>query len=218
MNRSARFRHATLFAALALPFYVGRLASQPGFPPNEPDSWRVAGSAKIYCSALFVSRRQPEEARAHLTGYFLGPMIDSITRIEVDHGRKLVSLTVASRITRSAKYYGDQGCVIHQPGKDTVYFTPVKVTSTLPPASTMDWPMGDRLPNAPLPAEVDTAKLRQAVDAAFGTRRGADRCVRRRAQRAHHRRAVWEWRAQGHAARELVDGQEHHRHARGSPY
>ena len=38
-----------------------------------------------------------------------------------------------------------------------MYFTPVKVTSKLPAASTMDWPMGDRLPNAPLPAEIDTA-------------------------------------------------------------
>src|SRR5690349_17530796 len=146
--------------------------AQPGFPPNDPDSWRVAGTAKILCSALFVSGRDQDEARAHVTPYFLGPMVDSITNMEVDRNRKLVRLTVANRITREAKLYGDQGCIIHQPGSDTVHFTPVRVTSTLPPASTMPWPMGDVMPNTPPPAEIDTAKLRQAVDAAFANPAG----------------------------------------------
>jgi CubicO group peptidase (beta-lactamase class C family) len=74
---------------------------------------------------------------------------------------------VANRITREAKLYGDQGCIIHQPGRDTVYFKPVPVTSALPPAASTAWPMGDVLPNTPLPAEIDTVKLRSAVDAAF---------------------------------------------------
>lgn len=169
---SQRLGRAAGSAAIVLPLWAAALSSQPGFPPNNPDSWTTAATAKIYCSALFVSGRNPEEARAHITGYFLGPKLDSISHIEVDHKRQLVAVTLANRITRQAKYYGDQGCIIHQPGKDTVYFTPVKVTSKLPPASTMDWPMGDRLPNAPLPAEIDTVKLRQAVDAAFGTGEG----------------------------------------------
>lgn len=170
MDLSKWTRLAAVFAALAL--CAVTLPAQPGFPPNEPDSWTTAATAKIYCSALFVSGRNPEEARAHITGYFLGPKLDSISQIEVDHKRKLVAVTLANRITRQAKYYGDQGCIIQQPGKDTIYFAPVKVTSALPPASTVDWPMGDRLPNAPLPAAIDTVKLRQAVDAAFGTGQG----------------------------------------------
>lgn len=146
--------------------------AQPGFPPNDPDSWVTAATAKIYCSALFVSQRDPEEARAHITGYFLGPKIDSISKIEVDRSRKVVSLTLANRVTRQAKFYGDQGCVIHQPGKDTIYFAPVKAATSLPPAESMDWPMGDRMPNASWPAGVDSAKVRQAVDAAFADSRG----------------------------------------------
>ena len=163
-------------AALALGLWLGapvaRLAAQPGFPPNNPDSWRVAGTAKILCSALFVSGRDSAEARAHVTPYFLGPMVDSITNVEVDRRRKLVRLTVANRITREAKLYGDQGCIIHQPGRDSVYFTPVRVATTLPDASTMPWPMGDVLPNTPLPAEIDSVKLRGAVDAAFANPAG----------------------------------------------
>jgi CubicO group peptidase (beta-lactamase class C family) len=36
----------------------------------------------------------------------------------------------------------------------------------------MPWPMGDVTPNGPLPAGIDTARLRQAVDAAFATPAG----------------------------------------------
>ena len=158
-------------AALLTLALAGRAGAQPGFPPNDPDSWNTAATAKIYCSALFVSGRNPEEARSHLTSYFAGPRVDSITRIEVDHKRKIVAVTLG-KVTRQAKFYGDQGCVIHQPGKDTVYFKPVKAATSLPPAESMDWPMGDRLPKTALPAEVDTVKLRQAVDAAFARPEG----------------------------------------------
>ena len=94
---------ATLAIAFAAPLAA---RAQPGFPPNDPDSWRVAGTAKILCSALFVSGRDSAEARAHVTPYFLGAMVDSITKVEVDRQRKLVRLTVADRITREAKLCG----------------------------------------------------------------------------------------------------------------
>jgi CubicO group peptidase (beta-lactamase class C family) len=171
-----RPRPAVCFAAtLALLILAAPLAApraQPGFPPNDPDSWIVAGTAKVLCSSLFVSGREEGEARAHLTSYFLGAKLDSITNVQIDRPRQIVRLTLANRITREAKLYGDQGCVIHQPGRDSVFFTPVRVTTTLPDASTMPWPMGDVLPAPPLRAEIDTAKVRRAVDAAFATPEG----------------------------------------------
>ena len=170
-----------LTRALALPLLAALLLlaaplaesrAQPGSPPNDPDSWSLAGTAKILCSSLFVSGREEKEARAHVTGYFLGAKLDSITNVQIDRQRKLVRLTLANRITREAKLYGDQGCVIHQPGRDSVFFKPARVTTTLADASTMPWPMGDVLPSLPLPAEIDTAKLHQAVNAAFATPEG----------------------------------------------
>jgi CubicO group peptidase (beta-lactamase class C family) len=155
----------TRLLILAAPFAVA--TAQPGFPPDNPDSWRVAGTAKVLCSALFVSGRDQAEARAHVSAYFLGDKIDSITAFDVDRQRKIVRLTLANRITREAKFYGDQGCVIHQPGKDTVYFKAVRVTTQLGDASKTPWPMGDVLPTSPLPADIDAVKLRQAVIAAF---------------------------------------------------
>jgi CubicO group peptidase (beta-lactamase class C family) len=165
-----RFAAAALTALSALSTTTA--AAQPGFPPNDPDSWNVAGTAKILCSAVFVSGRDSAEARAHVTPYFIGNKLDSITAFRIDRQRKLVSLTVANRITREAKLYGDQGCIVHQPGRDSIYFKPVPVTTRLGAASTMPWPMGDVLPNTPVPAEIDTAKLRSAVDAAFGSPAG----------------------------------------------
>lgn len=167
---SARLTPALALLLLAAPLAESR--AQAGLPPNDPDSWGLAGTAKILCSALFVSGREEGEARAHVTPYFMGAKVDSITRLQVDRQRQLVRLTLANRITREAKRYGDQGCVIHQPGRDSVLFTPVGVTTTLPDAATMPWPMGDLLPDLPAPAGVDTVRLRQAVDAAFATPEG----------------------------------------------
>ena len=41
----------------------------------------------------------------------------------------------------------------------TLNFTPKAVKPNLPAAAAQDWPMGDRLPKAPLPAGVDEAKV-----------------------------------------------------------
>jgi CubicO group peptidase (beta-lactamase class C family) len=165
--------NATILAALLAAPVAVSFAQQPeGFPPNDPDSWRLAGTAKVFCSALFVSGRDSAEVRPRISPYFLGQKLDSLTKIHIDRQRKLVRLTLADRITREAKQYGDQGCVIHQPGKDSVYFKPVRVTTKLSDASQTPWPMGDVLPTTPLPAEIDTAKLRQAVDSAFANPAG----------------------------------------------
>src|SRR5438132_10847377 len=93
---------------------LATITAQPGNPPNDPDSWNTAATAKILCSALFVSGRDEAEARAHVTTYFIGAKRDSITNIAVDRARKLVRVTLANRVTREAELYGDQGCVIHQ--------------------------------------------------------------------------------------------------------
>jgi CubicO group peptidase (beta-lactamase class C family) len=138
-------------------------AQQPeGFPPNDSTSWRVAGTAKIFCSGIFVSGRDSAELRDHLTGYFLGRQLDSISRIEIDRTRKLVRITLANRVTREAKQYGDQGCIIHQPGKDSVYFKPVRFSAS---GRAAELPSG-------APEGVDTAKVRQATDSAFANPAG----------------------------------------------
>jgi len=42
------------FAILTLAAAPHALRAQPGMPPDNPDSWKLAGTAKVLCSALFV--------------------------------------------------------------------------------------------------------------------------------------------------------------------
>jgi CubicO group peptidase (beta-lactamase class C family) len=136
-------------------------------PTVTPVTLGAAAYAKILCSALFVSGRTEDEAR-HNSAFFLTPAADRPhVTTSVDRERQIVRVAVRDVVTRSAGYYGDQGCVIHPEGTDSVFFRPVPVTSRLPEASTQPWPMGDVLPSTPWPAEVDKARLDAAVDVAF---------------------------------------------------
>ncbi len=139
----------------------------PYAPSVTPANLGIAGYAKVLCSAVFVSGRKLEDAR-NVSGYFMVPEKDfeHVTDISVDHDRKAVRVTLRDLMTREARYFGDQGCVIIPEGEDGVFFQPTAVTTTLPDPSTQDWPMGDVLPST-LPEGADRAKLDSAVALAF---------------------------------------------------
>jgi CubicO group peptidase (beta-lactamase class C family) len=137
-------------------------------PPGDPMEHATAGFAKILCSALFVTGLDLAEA-AEKVGYFVSKPEERaiVTDTVVDMESQTVRLGLASGVTRAARFFGDQGCVILPPGENDVNFTPVEVESALPDAMSQPWPMGDVLSDAPLPAEVDAAKVLAAVDSAF---------------------------------------------------
>jgi CubicO group peptidase (beta-lactamase class C family) len=126
----------------------------------------LAGYAKILCSGVFVSGRAPEDV-ARGSAYFFMPQPeqDRVTWT-IDRSAQLARASLGAT-TREARYYGDQGCIIQHPQKPGIHFTPTAVKTTLPPAATQAWPMGDRVDAVPLPATLDRAKLDTAVDAAF---------------------------------------------------
>jgi CubicO group peptidase (beta-lactamase class C family) len=153
----------TLLSAAA----VARQRTQTNYiPAGSPLELGLAGYAKVLCSAVFVSGRDPQEA-AHNSGYFVMPpeLADKPTWT-IDREQKVVRMTLDG-ITREAKHYGDQGCIIHQKDNPRIFFTPVAVRSRLPDARTQPWPMGDRTDEQPLPAGIDRDKLYAAVEAAF---------------------------------------------------
>lgn len=137
-------------------------------PPGDPLVHHAAGFAKIMCSAVFITGLDPEFA-AENVGYFTAPyeVRAKLGNPVVDRERKEVRVAVPGGVTRTAVYLGDQGCVTLPLGKESVSFKPVKLKSSLPDASKQAWPMGDVLPNQPLPHELDMAKVKEAVDAAF---------------------------------------------------
>ena len=162
-------RHAVmaLLLALALTSAAARQRTPASYiPEGSPLELGLAGYAKVLCSAVFVSGREPKEA-ARNSGYFLmPPELADKPQWTIDREQKIVRMTLDG-ITREAKYYGDQGCIIHQKDKPGIFFKPVSVPTRLPNAATQDWPMGDRVDKQPLPAGVDRARLDAAVEAAF---------------------------------------------------
>jgi CubicO group peptidase (beta-lactamase class C family) len=137
-------------------------------PPGDALEHHTSGYAKIMCSAVFITGLDPDFA-AENVGYFTSPYAEraKVGKPVIDRVNKAVHITLPNGVTRTAKYLGDQGCVTLPVGKNSVSFTPVKLKSRLPEPSTQLWPMGDALPKGPLPPELDVAKLKQAVDAAF---------------------------------------------------
>jgi len=133
-------------------------------PVGDPVALGLAGYAKVLCSAVFVSGREPEEASRNSAYWWLqGDGLDRV-RFEVDRTRQLVHATLDG-FTKEARFYGDQGCVLPADGR--IHFTPTPVRTTLPDAMTMAWPMGDGPDMRALPDDIDQVKLAAAVDAAF---------------------------------------------------
>ena len=139
----------------------------PDVAYQSPTTLGAASYAKILCSAVFVSGRDVDEARQN-SAYFLMNPPDRAKPITVDLDRqaKRVRVTVDT-ITRTAAFYGDQGCVIHPIDHDGVHFTPVVVKTSLPGADSQPWPMGDGPSVDPWPANLDRTKMQAAVDLAF---------------------------------------------------
>ena len=137
-------------------------------PPGDALEHHAAGFAKVMCSAVFITGLDPGFA-AENVGFFTAPYAQRarVGKPAIDRAAKAVHITLPNGVKRTARYLGDQGCVTLPVGKDSVNFTPVRVRSRLPDPSTQPWPMGDMLPEEPLPAALDAAKVKQAVDAAF---------------------------------------------------
>ena len=137
-------------------------------PPGDPLSHHTSGFAKTLCSAVFVTGLDADFA-AENVGFFSAPYEQRahVTSVEVDRDQRQVHLTLPDGVVRTAKFNGDHGCVTLPIGADDVFFDPVDITSALPNPSTQPWPMGDVLPEEPLPAGIDTEKVAQAVATAF---------------------------------------------------
>ncbi|BEP60496.1 serine hydrolase [Variovorax sp. V213] len=138
-------------------------------PPGNVLEHNTSGYAKTMCSAVFITGIDPDVAAESL-GYFVGPYDQrkNVSKPVVDRVKKEVRISIPNGPTLVARHFGSQGCVTLPAGRDDVFFTPVVVQSTLPDPATQAWPMGDVLPGDPPPAEVNMAKVNEAVEAAFG--------------------------------------------------
>ena len=132
----------------------------------------VAGYAKLLCSSVFVTGMKEAEAIEHsrrVVGVLIRLPAADFPDLgeEVDYDNQVVRASLGGTLTRTAKLYGDQGCIIHPADHEGIFFEPVPVQTSLPDAQTQAWPMGDMLSDDPLPPEVHQEKVEAAVDLAF---------------------------------------------------
>ncbi|NIP98305.1 MAG: serine hydrolase, partial [Akkermansiaceae bacterium] len=100
--------------------------SPPYAPEGTPPELGLAGWAKVLCSAVFVSGRDPDEAFANSGFFFMEPSDRPHVRApRVDRDDRTVTLTWADSLSRAARFQGDQGCVIET--EQGIAFTPVAV-------------------------------------------------------------------------------------------
>ena len=137
-------------------------------PPGDPDTHHTMGFARTLCSGVFVSGLDPDFAAENI-GFFTSPRETRSVVVErdVDYENKTVSLTTNKGVTRVARHIGDRGCVPLPIGETDPYYEPPVIQSSLPDAATTPWPMGDVLPDEPIPGEIDEAGLDAAMDAFF---------------------------------------------------
>ncbi len=166
----------------------------------------LASSAKVLCSALFVSNRDEEEAWRNsafhaLQIHHLTEVTSSLSRAHIDRDRREVRIEMrvdadgarrlvdayralhrdfdadweAERrrlasfgaVSRSARMVGDQGSVILPRDAGELRFHPEPVTTSLPPATGMYWPMGDRLRGDSAQRVAKRPAIEHALDEAF---------------------------------------------------
>jgi CubicO group peptidase (beta-lactamase class C family) len=126
--------------------------------------------AKLLCSGIFVVGRDPEEfitndLRTHVRPEG-NPFDWDEVEVRIDRNAGTVTLALGQQ-QRVAIFNLGQGCTIIPKGASGVHFTPTPVVPNTPDPETTPWPMGDLLPNDPLPAEVDVERLNAALDRAF---------------------------------------------------
>ncbi len=137
-------------------------------PPGDPLAHHASGYAKILCSAVFLTGLDSDFA-AESIGYFTAPyeVRGSLRDGEIDRQAKAVHITLPDGTVRTAKVFGDQGCVTVPIGEDDVYFEPSRVEPRLPDPAITPWPLGDVVDVEPLPPELDSDRVAAATRAAF---------------------------------------------------
>jgi CubicO group peptidase (beta-lactamase class C family) len=145
-------------------------------PPGDALEHHTAGFAQIMCSAVFMTGLDPEVA-AESVGYFISPYAErgKVGKPVIDRAARSVHITLPNGVRRTARYLGDQGCVIMPGGGGELAFKPA-VIRRAPISASESWPAGGRGPEAPA-AGVDAAKVKQAVDAAFASPEGLTAAV-----------------------------------------
>jgi CubicO group peptidase (beta-lactamase class C family) len=147
-------------------------------PQDEPDACATAWAAKVVCSAVFLTGRDPREALQHSASWMLLTR-DQLRRIlagdasaarleveiDVDESRRSVTLRRPGLRPACARIVGDQGAIIVDAPDAPVNFEPVAIEPKGPDPDQTTWPTGDVPTEGNV--ELDPDVLRRATDLVF---------------------------------------------------
>jgi len=158
LNREARVARAK-----ALEFPTEYVA-----PPGDPMSHHAAALARVVCAGVFISGLDADFVVANAGVIPPFNVRKDLGKPVVDTAKKTVEVATPKGVVRSAEFVGArQGCVVAAESGATLHFVPKEPATSLTATASSPWPAGEVLPQESLPAEIDAAKLKQAVDAAF---------------------------------------------------
>jgi CubicO group peptidase (beta-lactamase class C family) len=127
-----------------------------------------AFKAKALCSAVFVSWRDPSVTEREDIGF--SPVF-KLFKAKIDRAEKSVtcSLLGIGLFEKKAIYVDQLGSVLLSGvAEETLRSWKPKIPPPEPAdPATVPWPMGDRLPEGPPPANIDMGKIKSAVDKVF---------------------------------------------------
>jgi CubicO group peptidase (beta-lactamase class C family) len=152
--------------------------------PIDQSDLRICGlawAAKIVGSGVFITGRKPWDVVRESAGWMVATdeeiraLIEDRTplnlnerlTVDVDRGRKTVTLTLDGAISGAARQFGEQGFVIVPDARSGVHFTPVPVKSNVPDPEGTPWPMGERLLESPTGTGIDLRRVDAAIDLMF---------------------------------------------------
>ena len=166
-----RFSLAATAAALVT-VSSGASLAQPAAELQVRDESRAlefaaAMSAHHLCAGLWVVgrdyQRGPDQVIAEDMAPFPNLGWQDSFEYQIDQDRRTATVSAPHGAPRSARYTGDQGCVILPTGETDVHFTAVLLTRGTPDPTTHDWPMGDRNARGTF-ANVHQAAVEAALD------------------------------------------------------
>ncbi|MGH9336478.1 MAG: serine hydrolase domain-containing protein, partial [Vicinamibacteria bacterium] len=138
-----------------------------GAPAIEARQYAAAMGAHHLCAGTYVVgrdyRRPPEQIVAEDIAPFPDFFWQTDFDYEIDDETKMATVSGPGIEPRSARYFGDQGCIILPPGATDVFFEPVEVPRLPEDPSNVPWPLGDRDSHGAF-AEIDVEKLEAALE------------------------------------------------------
>ena len=126
----------------------------------------IGYKAKILCSGIFVSHREPQSLLSEDLSY---PPELGITNAKINYEDQSVTASVYGLMKRQAVYREGLGCTLLSGlTKDEVLSQPSAVPLLLPEnPESVPWPTGDKIIPSEIPPNVDRQLIRQALDRAF---------------------------------------------------